>query len=264
MSARLSSPQVERELVARAQQTTGTPAELDALATEYGLLFSELVEILKRHTTSAAPAPRPVPQQRTSAAPPAPSPTSKTCTNCDESKPLGEFYPDDSNRDGRGSWCRACNNRRQPTQARMLRNRARNRASAALIHAHADEFARLFADELQRAEAEHQRLVAQAAADGRPDAAVARLKPGPKRQDETDTVQRLDVARCPSCHTHHDDKHVCPNCGDETPATPDRVKPYMIRAWATEQGMAPIPTRGPLPARIVAAYHEARNQEQAS
>lgn len=240
-------------IVEEAKQTTGTPAELDALAVRHGLLFSELLEVLKQHTGRQ---PGPAPRRGQAAAP-----DSKACTNCQETKPLGEFYPDDNNRDGRASWCRTCNNRRQPTQTRMLRNRARNRASAALVKAHPDEFERLYAIEFQKAEVEHQRLVTAAA--GRPDADVARLKPGPKRSDEDDVTQRLDVARCPSCHTHHDDKHVCPNCGDETPAEPEQIKPYMIRAWAVAEGLGPVPSRGPLPARIVAAYHDA-HQDQAA
>lgn len=41
------SPTVRAQIVEQASKTTGTPAELDAIADEYGLLFSELVEILK-------------------------------------------------------------------------------------------------------------------------------------------------------------------------------------------------------------------------
>ncbi len=49
-------------------------------------------------------------------------------------------------------------------------------------------------------------------------------RPGPKRGAER-TVDRLDVARCQLCHTHHDADHECQSCGEATPtpvAQPDR------------------------------------------
>lgn len=70
--------------------------------------------------------------------------------------------------------------------------------------------------ETAKAWAEHERVAAEAAARGQSDAPVARLKTGPKRREQTDVVERLDVARCPKCHTHHDAGHLCPNCGTDT------------------------------------------------
>lgn len=189
--------------------------------------------------------------------PRAAAPTTKACTKCKKVQPTSEFYPDNQMKDGLQSHCRTCNNDRQPTVTKLVYNRARRRAAAYLEKKYAEEFAARIAIELEHARTEHERLTAAAAARGQSDAEVARLKPGPKRTTEADTVERLDVARCPSCHTHHDDVHVCPSCGDTTPERPDEVKPYMIRAWAIANDLAPVPARGPLPERILLAYAEA-------
>lgn len=194
-----------------------------------------------------APNPAPIPE-------PAPTPDEKACVRCTETKPLSEYPPDTNTRSGRSGVCRTCQNKRPPTETRIVINRARSRASARLVKAHHTEFLRLYEEELAAAKAEHARLT-QAAA-GHHDAPVARLRPGPKRQDQTDVVERLDVARCQTCSTHHDATHVCPNCGDTTPDETPETPAYLIREWAIEQGLAPIPPRGPLPKRILAAWNE--------
>lgn len=142
------------------------------------------------------------------------TPTHKTCTQCGQTKPMAEFYEQAGGKYGREAACRDCKTQtRSITPNRVVRNRARHRAVAALIDRHRDEFAQLMAAELTTAQAEHEELTAAAAERGQDDAAVARLRPGPKRREQTSGVERLDVARCPHCIKHHDRGHVCAKCG---------------------------------------------------
>lgn len=251
------APQVAAEILAKVDASDGSDRALDRIAGEHGLMLRELRALMARRRTPIRKVTAPRDEE-----PDVPA-GSKPCTRCTQVKPLAEFYPDPSGKHGRKSICRTCQNQRQPTQARMMRNRGRKRANAILAQRHRAEFQQLLEQETEKAWAEHERLVAEAEARGQHDAAVARLKPGPKRQEETDVAQRLDVARCPKCHTHHDEQHVCPSCGEETPQTPLDVKPYVVRAWAIDTGLD-VPTRGPIPDRILAAYQDAHPEAAAS
>lgn len=247
-------PAMAVEILAQVDACDGTDRALDRIAAQHGLMLRELRALMARRPTAVRKVVAPAGEEPDVA-------TSKPCSRCSAVKPLAEFYPDPNGKHGRKSICRTCQNQRQPTQARMLRNRARKRANAILAERHRAEFLQLLEAETEKAWAEHEQLEAAAAARGQHDAAVARLKPGPKRQDETDVTQRLDVARCPTCHTHHDSAHVCPNCGDETPRKRPDVPPFVIRAWAIDTGLD-VPTRGPIPDRIAVAYAEAHGSAQ--
>lgn len=151
-----------------------------------------------------------------------------TCSRCGEVKPVNEFYINGPSKGGRMGICRACTlASRRVTPTKVIRNRATMRALRALADQHRDEYERLLAEETVKAAAEHEALTAAAAARGNADAEVARIKPGPKSQDrgETSTLDRLDVARCPSCHQHHDAGHLCPTCGDDTTEVPGGKRP---------------------------------------
>jgi len=166
-----------------------------------------------------------------------PDTDTRTCNKCGQSKPLTEFYINGPSKGGRMGVCRDCNNRaRRLTAAKVIRNRATMRTYRALAQRHRDEYDRLLADELEKARAEHAAVQAAAAARGNDDADIARLKPGPLSQDlgETSTLERLDVARCPSCHQHHDRGHACPTCGeDTTEPTSDAKRPRDVDIdWA--------------------------------
>lgn len=150
----------------------------------------------------------------------------KTCSKCEQTKPLNDFYASKQVLSGLASICIACNNSRPITPTRMVRNRARNRAYVVLAERHAGEFEQIMTAELSRAQKEHELI--QSAAAGRPDAVTARLRPGPKRNGES-VIDRLDVARCPACHTHHDADHECPSCGTVT-------QPTITGATSTERG----------------------------
>ena len=102
----------------------------------------------------------------------------------------------------------------KPTAARLIDQRARRRATQALLRAHHDEFQMLLMAERARATEEAERLVSarpptahQHAASEPPRLMSGRYKPG---QNATD---RIDVARCRRCHEHHDAGHICQNCG---------------------------------------------------
>lgn len=247
---------------------------VNGLGDKYGLLSSEITQLAQRHGW-----PQPVSMRRAAAvlrgnrpggiktpvvpaaeAPKKPGPKpkrlvdEKRCASCSKTKPAAEFFAVKHTATGLSSHCRDCENRRSPTETRMIRVRARHRAMAALVESHRDEFARLLDLETVKAREEHEKL--KQASDGNPDAGLARLKPGPKRKGQTDVTERLDVARCQSCHTHHDDEHVCPSCGDETPVERATLKAYVVRDWAVRLGIGPVPTRGPLPQRILDAYLE--------
>lgn len=177
-------------------------------------------------------------------------PGEKVCNQCSRSRPRSEFEASKNAADGLLGTCRDCR-RRPPTLSRAIRNRARHRAYAVLIERHQAEWEQLLSAKTIEVTVELDRIRKAAGSNGDP---VPRLKPGPRRKDQSDVIERIDVARCRACHTHHDAKHVCPTCGDDTPENQPLVPPYLIRAWAREQGMAPVPPTGPLPKRIVNAY----------
>lgn len=174
----------------------------------------------------------------------------RVCSICETTKPINDFYRNDRSRGGRMAHCIACNNQRPPTMVRICRNRARSRAVAILAQRHADEYEALYQEQYDGALREHEQL--QAAAAGNPDAEHARLRPGPVREGES-KLDRLDVARCVRCHTHHDAEHECPSCGGITPEKAPAMKPWEIRQWAQAEGID-VPGRGPLPVRVVQAY----------
>lgn len=137
----------------------------------------------------------------------------RTCTKCDTTKPLDEFYEVVGGRDGRMAHCRTCNNHRPPTPTRAIRQRARGRAYAELVNRHRDEFEQILDEFTIAAAAEHAQLQQVAASTRSHDVSVPRLKPGPRRNTDSSVIDRLDVARCATCHGFHDRGHVCDTCG---------------------------------------------------
>jgi ribosomal protein L32 len=189
----------------------------------------------------------------------------RQCSMCDKVKPLAtDFYKHPAGRDGYAAACVACvNTPRTPSVNRLVRSRARGRAYQLLAERHRAEFTALLEEQTVIAAAEHEQVAAKAREAGNPDADVARIKRGPKRQHEASKLDRVDVARCPSCRTHHDAAHECPSCGTETPEQPHNptlagrpVKPWQIREWAYIQGVD-CPPRGPVPRRVVEAFARA-------
>ncbi|VXC07074.1 hypothetical protein [Aeromicrobium sp. 9AM] len=140
--------------------------------------------------------------------------TERTCSKCDKTQPIDEYYELRSGVNGRMAHCRTCNNKRPPTENRVIYKRARNRAYADLVKRHADEFNALLEDHKAKALAELEELREAAATQRDEDVALPRLKPGPKRNTDSSVVDRLDVARCPHCHSYHDHGHECETCGD--------------------------------------------------
>jgi hypothetical protein len=108
--------------------------------------------------------------------------------------------------------------RAKQSAARLIDQRARRRATQALIDMHREEFRDLYQFHRMNAATEA-RVIAEAATrvsnaetkfhpSGEPPRLMSgRYKPG---QDATD---RIDVARCPHCVKHHDRGHVCTKCG---------------------------------------------------
>lgn len=101
---------------------------------------------------------------------------------------------------------------------RVLPTRARNRATAALIKAHAEEFQRLYDDALAAAAEEDARIRAvaeQVGAEVSNDRQIIRLKRGPVADDETpeDRALLMDEPACSFCARTHDRGHSCPECG---------------------------------------------------
>ena len=127
------------------------------------------------------------------------------CSVCNEAKPGREFYIHSNGHGGRNRsrQCRVCENAtpRKATRARVIGRRARQRATAALLERFALEFEILLMQERKAVEAEYDQL-----GEG------VVLRPGPRREGQT-TIERIDVARCKSCHTNHDRGHRCPACG---------------------------------------------------
>ena len=140
--------------------------------------------------------------------------TERTCKKCGITQPIEEYYELRTGKNGRSGHCRICNNKRPPTETRTIAQRARNRASQALIERHRDEFEELRVLHLAQAKEELEQLRAAAAQKRADDIELPRLKPGPKRHTDSNVIDRLDVARCPHCHEHHDRGHQCPACGE--------------------------------------------------
>lgn len=140
----------------------------------------------------------------------------KCCPHCDTDKPLAEFHVTDGSWDGLAGWCKQCMNTRAPgpqTKPRIIRNRARQRATAELLREHEHEFKALYAKHLREARVEAELLQSLPAAQAiYGQSEHVRLRPGRKAKGEQ-TTDRIDVARCPHCIHFHDAGHVCAKCG---------------------------------------------------
>lgn len=101
---------------------------------------------------------------------------------------------------------------------RVLAVRARNRANAALIKAHPEEFTYLLTQANQEVQAEHARIVAMAQELGvepTTDGQIFRLKRGPVAEDQEleDRVELTNPTVCGCCSRVHERNHACPECG---------------------------------------------------
>lgn len=157
----------------------------------------------------------------------------KTCTKCRTEKPLTDFYGDRRRDDGRCSWCKTCmdsaERKRPTTDARTLRNRARNRATQQLIANHRTEYDDLVTAELALVTAEAADLGTAPACDTHPTKrSIPLLRPGARRAGQTvaDRV-RADVGTCPRCISFHDRGHRCGVCGKDPAAS----KPEPAKQW---------------------------------
>lgn len=106
--------------------------------------------------------------------------------------------------------------RHRHREDRVLASRARNRAVAALITAHRDEFEKLYADARAAVAEEHARLEELARANGLdPNNGVVRLRVGPRPDDVPveDRIRERGPITCPHCSALHQDGHVCAECG---------------------------------------------------
>lgn len=138
------------------------------------------------------------------------------CTTCERDLPGTDFYWAWNRRDRRwqrDSRCKDCHNATSNanSRAKVINRRARQRATALLLEEYPERFAELLERERKVAAMEYDLL-------NDPDAGEAgyqRLRPGARRAGQT-VMERLDVARCTICHTHHDRGHVCPKCGAAT------------------------------------------------
>lgn len=138
----------------------------------------------------------------------------KRCPHCELVKPADQFYLDRSAKDGRSCWCRVCDNERKrqrkypQTAARMVRNRARQRAAQILIKMHPDEFRALY-DLCEGEAAEQADALAQSPAlrEQFPDGIPIRLRPGRRDQGES---ERIDQAWCSDCRQYHESGHHAP------------------------------------------------------
>lgn len=151
--------------------TTKTSAQLDAIACDYGMTLKELAGLVEANeravaagrvapVTGQAPANQPSLESRPAAV------GKKVCKSCRQTRALDDFRPAADHTDGRRNKCRDCDNRGLANVRRMLHNRARHRATAALVEAHKDEFTRLFETAVHDVETEHEQIAAAAAARG--------------------------------------------------------------------------------------------------
>lgn len=135
------------------------------------------------------------------------------CPKCELAKPVTEFYQSKSGKPG--SYCKDCERERcrkpRQTQSRLVRNRARQRATAALVANHADEFRDLLDTELAWAKAEAEGLAARHAADPwMPPGEAVRLRPGKRPDDAPATEPRVVTTWCGQCREFHLNGHHVP------------------------------------------------------
>lgn len=129
--------------------------------------------------------------------------------------------------------------RHRHREDRVLATRARNRANAALIKAHPDEFVELLAKSTEEVQAEHARIVALAEEAGVEVAdakRVFRLKRGPAAEDE-EPEDRAQFAPpgCGFCSRAHERGHACPECGTTLGMPVERAtSPKPVRDLADE------------------------------
>ena len=136
------------------------------------------------------------------------------CSICGEAKPASEFYADSNRTSGLSSRCKGCDNgRRRQTPARILRNRARQRATQQIVAEHAERFRELYEHALEMVKDEAELLAQQPEAH---DHGTVRLRPG-RYAEGDDVLDRIDVGRCAACVDAHSTGHICPDCG----ASPD-------------------------------------------
>jgi hypothetical protein len=123
------------------------------------------------------------------------------------------------------------------TLARLIDQRARRRATSELIARHPDEWASLYARQRSFAEEEARQLAAAAAEQHSSLDDLEKVLDGPvdpprlmsgRRLPEQTVIDRIDVARCPSCIAHHDRGHRCRACG-QAPQRPPGYQPASAR-----------------------------------
>lgn len=100
------------------------------------------------------------------------------------------------------------------TEARLVDQRARRRATQALINNHKQEYEDLLTAFKVEAIAELDMLPAPQVSEHHPTRPPqpVRLKSGPRLEGQQ-AVDRIDVARCPHCISYHDRGHRCERCG---------------------------------------------------
>jgi hypothetical protein len=100
------------------------------------------------------------------------------------------------------------------TEARLVDQRARGRATQALINNHRDEYEQLLIAFKAQAIEELELLPAPEVDEHHPTrgAQPVRLKTGPRKEGET-ASDRVDVGTCRFCITYHDAGHRCERCG---------------------------------------------------
>ena len=136
---------------------------------------------------------------------------------CGKDLPIGDFYTSGNPRGAPVRWrrniCAECDNKRyrDPSLRRRLDQRARHRAAARLQEEHKDRYRRLYFEELEKAREEADDLARLVKGPTVPREPI-KLRPGRKRPGQS-LVSRVDTATCRTCHTIHDRKHACPNCG---------------------------------------------------
>lgn len=117
--------------------------------------------------------------------------SSKTCTVCEQTKPVSEFYRRSDKKDHRMSHCKVCDAARRRNNgqeaASLRRSRAYSRAVRALIDAHPEEFKRLQVKARKQVDEEADRLAVDA---GLPAGEEVLLRSGPAGRDET-TIDRV-------------------------------------------------------------------------
>lgn len=121
----------------------------------------------------------------------------------------------------------------KPTQARLIDQRARRRATQDLIAENPERWKQLYEQHRQYATEEAEQLALAVTPNEHAPKEPPRLMPGARKLGES-AIDRIDVARCPFCVKHHDRGHRCSSCGQRPLVSRETVVEALAHGYSVD------------------------------